>query len=105
MDRIIINVVDKNTSFAKRIVLDINSILQQCDFVTIGDEIIFDSDTDFFTFGYDVTTGSRQLAIVTGEAHAMEPGELVKSLMDSVKERFDTVGEDETQIWLKEKSA
>ena len=67
MDRIIINVVDRKAEYVKRIVLDVKAALTNCDFITIGDDLMFDRDSDFLTFGYDVNGRLNQLAIVTGE--------------------------------------
>jgi hypothetical protein len=103
MDRIIINVVDKSSNYQKRLIIDIKAPLQQCDFVTIGQEIMFDKDTDFMTFGLDITTGDRQLAIVAGEGHGVKYEELVAEIRRSLQDRFEIVGEDEVQVWLREK--
>ncbi|HMK45002.1 MAG TPA: hypothetical protein VK436_00090 [Methanocella sp.] len=104
MDRIIINVIDKKTSFQKRIVIEVITALQQYDFLTIGDEIMFDRDTDFITFGYDLTTGVRQIAIVAGEGHGKSAEDLVRDIRKSLQEeKFEIVGEDEVQVWLREK--
>jgi PII-like signaling protein len=101
MDRIIINVVDKKAEYVKRIVLDVKATLTNCDFVTIGDELMFDKDSDFLTFGYDVTGRMNQLAIVTGEGHGKSGKELYDAILTSVK-GFEKVSEDENQIWLRE---
>lgn len=103
MDRIIINVVDKTTNYQKRLIIEIKAPLQQCDFITIGEELMFDKDTDFLTFGLDITTGDRQLAIVAGEGHGMTSEELVSEIRKSLAERFEIAGEDEVQVWLREK--
>ncbi|MCD1294416.1 hypothetical protein CUJ83_05310 [Methanocella sp. CWC-04] len=104
MDRIILNIVEKKTEFSKRIVLDVNMDLQNCDFVTIGDDLIFDKDTDFFTFGFDLSGGNRQLAIVTGEFLAMPPEEMVAYIKDTFKDRFEIVQDDDEYLWMREKS-
>ena len=101
MDRIIINVVDKKTEFVKRIVLDIRATLTNSDFITIGDDLMFDKDSDFLTFGYDVNGRMNQLAIVTGEGHGMSGKELFDAILAAVK-GFDKVSEDENQVWLRE---
>lgn len=103
MDRIIINVVDKQTKYQKRLIIDVKAALQQCDFITIGDEIMFDRDTDFMTFGLDITTGDRQVAIVAGEGHGLTSEQLVAEIRKSLAERFEVAGEDEVQVWLREK--
>lgn len=103
MDRIIINVVDKNTNYQKRLVIEVKAPLQQCDFITIGQDIMFEKDTDFMTFGLDITTGDRQMAIVAGEGHGMNGEELVAEIRVSLRDRFEVAGEDEVQIWLREK--
>ncbi|HMK47372.1 MAG TPA: hypothetical protein VK436_12170 [Methanocella sp.] len=105
MDRIIINVIDKKASFQKRIVIEVSATLPQCDFLTIGEEIMFDRDTDFITFGYDLATGVRQMAIVAGEGHGKSAEDLVGEIRKSLhRERFEIVGEDEVQVWLREKA-
>lgn len=101
MDRIIINVVDKKTKYVKRIVLDVKATLTSCDFITIGDELMFDRDTDFMTFGYDVNGRMNQLAIVTGEGHGMDGKALAEAILTSLK-GFVKVSEDENQVWLRE---
>jgi hypothetical protein len=101
MDRIIINVVDKKAEYVKRIVLDVKATLTNCDFVTIGDELMFDKDSDFLTFGYDVTGRMNQLAIVTGEGHGMNGKELTETILAAAK-GFEKVSEDENQVWLRE---
>jgi len=53
MNKIILNVVDKKADFARRVVIETSIHLQNCDFITIGDELMFDRDTDFFTFGFE----------------------------------------------------
>jgi hypothetical protein len=102
MDRIIITVVDKKTEFVKRIVLEVKAALTTCDFITIGEDLMFDRDSDFLTFGYDVTGGVGQLAIVTGEGHEQRGNALYDAILAAVKDRFEKVGEDEAQIWLRE---
>lgn len=102
MDRIIINVIDNKTDYVKRLVLEVNTTLSNCDFITLGEELMFDRDTDFLTFGFDITSNCRQLAIVTGEGHGLEPKELVEAILASVKDRFTTVGEEDNQILLRE---
>ncbi len=101
MDRIIINVVDKKAEYVKRIVLDVKATLTGCDFITIGDELMFDKDSDFLTFGYDVNGHMNQLAIVTGEGHGMGGKELFDAILAAVK-GFQKVNEDENQVWLRE---
>ena len=103
MDRIIINVVDKSTSYQKRLIIEVKAPLQQCDFITMGEELMFDKDTDFMTFGLDITTGDRQIAIVAGEGHGLSSEELVAEIRKSLADRFEVAGEDEVQIWLREK--
>lgn len=103
MDRIIINIVDKETAFVKRIVLETGSKLSNCDFITIGEEIMFDKDTDFLTFGIDVTGHTNQLAVVTGEGHEQQGQALYDAIIAELKGKFDIVNEDEAQIWLREK--
>ena len=103
MDRIIINVVDKNTNYQKRLVIEVKAPLQQCDFITIGQELMFEKETDFMTFGLDITTGDRQMAIVAGEGHGKIGEELVTEIRRSLLGRFDVAGEDEVQVWLREK--
>jgi len=101
MDRIIINVVDRKTEYVKRIVLDVKATLTNCDFITLGDDLMFDRDSDFLTFGYDVNGHMNQLAIVTGEGHDKQGKELVDTILAAMK-GFDKVNEDENQIWLRE---
>jgi hypothetical protein len=101
MDRIIINVVDRKTEYVKRIVLDVKTTLTNCDFVTLGDDLMFDRDSDFLTFGYDITGRMNQLAIVTGEGHDKQGKVLVETILAALK-GFDKVSEDENQIWLRE---
>ena len=101
MDRIMINVVDRKTEYVKRIVLDVKTTLTNCDFVTIGDDLMFDRDTDFLTFGYDVNGRMNQLAIVTGEGHDKQGKELAETILAALK-GFDKVSEDENQVWLRE---
>jgi hypothetical protein len=45
---------------------------------------MFDRDTDFFTFGFDVSTGATQLAIVTGEFIPAPPAELIEDIKKSL---------------------
>ena len=104
MNKIILNVVDKQTDFARRIVIDTSIPLQSCDFITIGEEIMFDRDTDFFTFGFDVGTGDRQLAIVTGEFIPLPPAELIDNIKKSLEGRYEVVEDKEEQLWLREKA-
>ncbi len=101
MDRIIINIVDRKTEYVKRIVLDVKTTLTNCDFVTLGDDLMFDRDSDFLTFGYDINSRMNQLAIVTGEGHEKQGKELVETILAALK-GFDKVSEDENQIWLRE---
>jgi hypothetical protein len=105
MDRIIINIVDHKTDFVRRIVLEVSATLSSCDFITLGEELMFDRDTDFLTFGFDATGGSRQLAVVAGEGHGMEPRELAEAILAATRDRFSLVKEEESQVWLREKSA
>ncbi|OPY25941.1 MAG: hypothetical protein A4E28_02820 [Methanocella sp. PtaU1.Bin125] len=102
MDRIIINVVDKKTEFVKRIVIETNSKLSNCDFITVGEEIMFDKDTDFLTFGIDVTGHTNQLAIVTGEGHEKQGQALYDAILSELKGKYIVVNQDEAQIWLRE---
>jgi hypothetical protein len=101
MDRIIINVVDRKTEYVKRIVLDVKATLTNCDFVTLGDDLMFDRDSDFLTFGYDVNGRMNQLAIVTGEGHNKPGKELAEAILAALK-GFEKVSEDENQVWLRE---
>jgi len=103
MDRIIINVVDKKTEYVKRIVLEVKVALTACDFITVGEDLMFDRDSDFLTFGYDVTTGVGQLAIVTGEGHEQKGQALYEAVLAAVKDRFEKVSEDEAETWLRER--
>ena len=103
MDRIIINAVDTSVNYQKRVVIDVKAPLEQCDFLTIGQEIMFDRDTDFMTFGIDITTGIRQIAVVAGEGHGCTKEELVAEIRKALAERFEVAGEDEAQVWLREK--
>jgi len=104
MNRIILNIVDKKTEFSRRISHRDEHPLQSCDFITIGEDIMFDRDTDFFTFGFDVDTGSRQLAIVTGDFIPMPPAELIGNIKKSLEGRYEVVADEEAQLWLREKS-
>lgn len=103
MDRIIISVLDKQANYQKRLIIDVKFPLQQCDSITIGDEVMFDRDTDFLTFALDVTTGDRQLAIVAGEGHGMSGEELVAEIRKSLAEGFEVAGENDVQLWLRAK--
>jgi hypothetical protein len=104
MNKIILNVVDKKTEFARRLVIETTMPLQSCDFITIGEELMFDRDTDFFTFGFDVATGSRQLAIVTGEFLPRPPRELIEGIKKSLGDRYEVIEDKEEQLWLREKT-
>jgi hypothetical protein len=104
MNRIILNIVDKKADYARRIVIETSTPLQSCDFITIGEDIMFDRDTDFFTFGLDVGTGDEQLAIVTGEFLPMPPEELIAEIKKSLEDRYDTVEDNPEQLWLREKT-
>jgi hypothetical protein len=104
MNKIILNVVDKKAEFARRLVIETTMPLQSCDFVTIGEELMFDRDTDFFTFGFDVAMGSRQLAIVTGEFLPRPPRELIEEIKRSLGGRYEVVEDKEEQLWLREKT-
>ena len=103
MNKIILNIVDKQTDFARRVVIDTSIPLQGCDFITIGEDIMFDRDTDFFTFGFDVGTGDRQLAIVTGDFIPLPPVELIDNIKKSLEGRYEVVEDKEDQLWLREK--
>ncbi|HEY3421839.1 MAG TPA: hypothetical protein VGK13_01680 [Methanocellaceae archaeon] len=59
MDRIILNVIEKKMNYNKRVVMEVKGPLYQCDFITIGEDLMFDKDTDFFTFGIDVSRIDR----------------------------------------------
>jgi hypothetical protein len=104
MNKIILNVVDKKTEFARRVVIETSMPLHSCDFITIGEDLMFDRDTDFFTFGFDVSTGSRQLAIVTGEFIPKPPAELIDEIKRSLEGRYEVVDDREDQLWLRERS-
>jgi hypothetical protein len=104
MNRIILNIVDKKAEFARRVVIETRMPLQSCDFITIGEDIMFDKDTDFFTFGLDVSTGSGQLAIVTGEFLAKPGPELIQEIVGSLEGRYEVVEDKEEQVWLREKA-
>jgi hypothetical protein len=104
MNRIILNVVDKTTDFARRVVIETSTPLQSCDFITIGEDIMFDRDTDFFTFGFDLDTGSRHLAIVTGEFLPKPPAELIEEIKKSLEGRYEVVDDKPEQLWLREKA-
>lgn len=105
MDRIILNIVDKKTEFQKRVVIETNMVLQSCDFITIGEEIMFDKDTDFLTFGMDITSGTRHLAVVTGEFLPLPPNELIEEIKKSLADKFEVVEDTDVQLWVKEKAA
>ncbi len=104
MNRIILNIVDKKTDFARRVVIETTIPLHSCDFITIGEDLMFDRDTDFFTFGFDVATGSRQLAIVTGEFLPKPPRELIDYILKSLGGRYEVIEDKEEQLWLREKT-
>lgn len=104
MNKIILNVVDKKTNFARRVVIETSMSLQSCDFITIGEDVMFDKETDFFTFGFDVDTGSRQLAIVTGDFIPKPPVELIDYIKKSLEGRYEVVEDKEEQLWLREKA-
>jgi len=65
---------------------------------------MFDRDTDFFTFGFDVSTGATQLAIVTGEFIPDPPAELIEDIKKCLEGRYEVVEDKEEQLWLREKS-
>jgi hypothetical protein len=104
MNKIILNVVDKKTDFARRVVIETRVPLQSCDFITIGEDLMFDRDTDFFTFGYDVTSGASQLAVVTGEFIPKPPEELIDEIKRSLGGRYEVVEDKKEQLWLREKA-
>jgi len=104
MNRIILNIVDKKAEFARRVVIETSMALHGCDFITIGEDLMFDRDTDFFTFGFDVSTGSRQLAVVTGEFLAKPGPELIDEIVRSLEGRYEVVEDKEEQVWLREKA-
>lgn len=104
MDKIILNVVDKKVEFARRVVIETTMTLQSCDFITIGDELMFDRDTDFFTFGFDVSTGAMQPAVVTGAFMPRPPAELIEDVKKSLEGRYEIVEDKEEQLWLREKA-
>ena len=103
MDRIIINVVDRKSEYVKRIVLDVKAALTNCDFITLGDDLMFDRDSDFLTFGIDVTGHANQLVVVTGEGHEHQGQALVDDIVAALGDGFEKAGEDEAQIYFKEK--
>jgi hypothetical protein len=105
MDRIILNVIEKKMNYNKRVVMEVKGPLYQCDFITIGEELMFDKDTDFFTFGIDVGSGDKQLAIVTGEYIPLPPDELIEEIKKSLNDTFDIVEDNDVQLWLRQKSA
>jgi hypothetical protein len=100
---LIINIADKKSGFQKRVVLEIKATLVPCDFITVGDELMFDKDTDFIQFGYDVSGDRRQMSVVTGEFLQKPAPEAVEEIKKSLKDKFDIVGEDETQVWMRER--
>jgi len=104
MNKIILNIVDKKTDFSRRVVIETSVHLQSCDFITIGQDLMFDRDTDFFTFGIDVSTGESQLAIVTGEFIPKPPGELIDDIKKSLGSRYMVIEDKEEQLWLREKT-
>ncbi len=104
MDRIILNVIEKKLNFNKRIVMEVIGPLYQCDFITIGEELMFDKDTDFFTFGIDVGSGDKQLAIVTGEFIPLPPDELIAEIKRSLSDGFDVVEDNDVQLWMRQKA-
>ena len=103
MNKIILNIVDKQTDFARRVVIDTSIPLQGCDFITIGEDIMFDNDTDFFTFGFDVGTGDRHLAIVTGDFIPLPPVELIENIKKSLEGRYEVVEDKGDKLWLRER--
>ncbi len=103
MDRIIITVVDKKSEFVKRVVLEVKATLTACDFITLGEDLMFDKDSDFLTFGYDITGGMGQLAIVTGEGHEQQGKALYEAILAAIMGRFEKVSEDDAQIWFRER--
>ncbi len=105
MNKIILNVVDKKTEFSRRVVVETTMPLHSCDFITIGEDLIFDRDTDFFTFGFDLSTGDRQLAIVTGDFLPKPAPELVEDIRRSLEGRFEVAEDTEEQLWLREKAS
>ena len=105
MDRIILNVIEKTTNYQKRVVMEVKGPLQQCDFITIGEELMFDKDTDFLTFGIDVASGDRQLAIVTGEFIPLPPAELIAEIKKSLADTFDVIADTDDQLWMRQKVA
>ena len=104
MDRIILNIIEKKTNYQKRVVMEVKGPLQQCDFITIGENLMFDKDTDFLTFGFDIATGDRQLAIITGEFIPLPPDELIAEIKKSLASDFDIVAESDVQLWMRQKS-
>lgn len=104
MDRIILNVIEKKLNFNKRVVMEVKGPLYQCDFITIGEELMFDKDTDFFTFGIDVGSGDKQLAIVTGEFIPLPPDELIAEIKKSLSDGFDIVEDNDVQLWMRQKT-
>ena len=104
MDRIILNVIEKKLNYNKRVVMEVKWPLYQCDFITIGEELMFDKDTDFFTFGIDVASGDKQLAIVTGEYIPLPPDELIEEIKKSLSDAFDVVEDNDVQLWMRQKA-
>ncbi len=104
MDRIILNVIEKKLNYNKRVVMEVKGPLYQCDFITIGEELMFDKDTDFFTFGIDIGSGDKQLAIVTGEFIPLPPDELIAEIKRSLSDGFDVVEDNDTQLWMRQKT-
>ncbi len=104
MNKIILNVVDKKTEFARRVIIETKMPLQSCDFITIGEDLMFDRDTDFFTFGIDIATGAGQLAIVTGDFIPKPPAELIDDIKKSLEGRYEIVEDKEEHLWLREKT-
>jgi hypothetical protein len=103
MDRIVINLKDKDTEIPKRVVIEVKAQIPNCDFITIGEDLIFDRDTDFFTFGYEVSNNTRQIAIVTGEYLPLPPKELMEKIRNSLAEKFEVLNDDEEYLYLREK--
>lgn len=105
MDRIILNVIEKKSEFQKRVVMDVTGHLQHYDFITIGEDLMFDKDTDFFTFGVDVASGDRQLVIVTGEFIPLPPKELIEEIKKSLRGTFEILEDTDTQLWMRQKAS
>jgi hypothetical protein len=104
MNKIILNIVDKKTNFSRRVVIETGIPLQNCDFITIGQDLMFDRDTDFLTFGVDVASGDAQLAIVTGEFIPKPPLELIDDIKKSLENIYEVVEDNEELLWLREKA-